>query len=295
MFRTSLAAKEPNVPEATIMAMKKGLPERATMRHDAHFVEELTRRSGRNIGSMIPLTLIEPNAEQPRTALGNIEELAASIREKGVLEPILVRSIGSNRYQIISGERRFRAASLAGLDEIPAIELDVDDQETLEIALIENIQRKDLTAFEEAEGFLVLQQKFDYTHEKIAQVIGKSRTTITETLMINDIPDRIRAMCREAGISNKSVLVQIARAGSEEAMESIVRRVAAGEMSREDVRRQTAKPEPKKAGRPKNFVFQVKDKSLPFSLNMSFRKANVDKSEIIDALRALAARLEKDQ
>jgi ParB family chromosome partitioning protein len=265
------------------------------MRHDAHFVEELTRRSGRHIGSMLPLSMIEPNAEQPRTQLGNIEELAASIREKGVLEPILVRALDSNRYQIISGERRYRAATLAGLDEIPAIEMDVDDKETLEIALIENIQRKDLTPFEEAEGLLLLQQKFDYTHERISQVIGKSRTTVTETLLINDIPDRIRAMCRETGISNKSVLVQIARAADEEAMERVVRRFAAGELTREDVRRQTAaKPEPKKAGRPKNFVWQVKDKSLPFTFNLAFRKADVEKGEIANALRELLRRLEED-
>jgi len=264
------------------------------MRHDAHFVEELTRRSGRHIGSMIPLEFVEPNAEQPRTTLGNIEELAASIREKGVLEPILVRAIGPNRYQIISGERRFRAASLAGLDEIPAIELDVDDKEQLEIALIENIQRKDLTAFEEAEGFYVLQQKFGYTHEKISHVIGKSRTTITETLSINDIPQRIRAMCREAGIANKSILVQIARAGDEEAMEDVVRRYAAGELTRDEVRKQTSKPEPKKAGRPKNFTWQVKDKALPFTVNLSFRKANVEKSEIVSALRELLRRVEND-
>lgn len=275
------------------MALKRGLPERKSMRHDSHYVEELTRRSGRHIGSMIPLDMIEPNSEQPRTQLGNIEELAASIREKGVLEPILVRSTGPNQYQIISGERRFRAASLAGLDEIPAIELDADDKETLEIALIENIQRKDLTAFEEAEGFLLLQQKFDYTHERIAQVIGKSRTTITETLMINDIPDRIRAMCREAGIANKSVLVQVARAGSEEAMEKVVKRFAAGEMSREDLRKQTAaKPEAKKAGRPKHYVFQMKDKELPFSVNMTFKKANVTRGELVEAVRELLRRLE---
>ena len=273
------------------MAMKRGLPERKSMRHDAHFVEELTRRSGRHIGSMIPLELIEPNAEQPRTSLGNIEELAASIREKGVLEPILVRGIGPNRYQIVSGERRYRAATLAGLDEIPAIELDVDDQETLEIALIENIQRKDLTPFEESEGLYILQQKFGYTHERISQVIGKSRTTVTETLLLNDIPDRIRAMCREAGIANKSVLVQVARAGDEKAMELLVRRFAAGEMTREQVRKQTV---PKKAGRPKNFVWQVRDKSLPFSVNLSFKKANVDKREIAEALRALLRRLEKE-
>ena len=277
------------------MAMKRGLPERKAMRHDSHYVEELTRRSGRHIGSMIPLTMIEPNSAQPRTNMGNIEELAASIREKGVLEPILVRSIGPNQYQIISGERRFRAAEVAGLDEIPAIELEADDKETLEIALIENIQRKDLTAFEEAEGFLLLQQKFGYTHEKISQVIGKSRTTITETLLINEIPDRIRAMCREAGIANKSVLVQVARARSEDAMEKVVRRFAAGEISREDLRKQTAsKPDPKKAGRPKNYMFQLKDKALPFSVNLTFRKSNVTRGELVDAVRELLRRLESD-
>jgi ParB family chromosome partitioning protein len=272
--------------------MKRGLPERATMRHDSHFVEELTRRSGRHIGSMIPLSMIEANPEQPRTNLGNLEELAASIREKGILEPILVRSTGPNHYQIISGERRFRAASMAGLDEIPAIEFDADDKETLEIALIENIQRKDLTPFEEAEGLLILQQRFAYTHDRISQVIGKSRSTVTETLLINDIPDRIRAMCREAGIANKSVLVQIARAGDEEAMEQVLRRVAAGEISREELRKQTASsPEPK-AGRPKNYTFQLKDKSLPFTLNLTFRKPKVDKREIIEAVRELLRRLE---
>jgi ParB family chromosome partitioning protein len=275
------------------MSLKRGLPSRSTMRHDAHFVEELTRRSGRHVGSLIPLSLIEPNAEQPRTNLGNLEELAASIREKGVLEPILVRSTEPNHYQIVSGERRYRAALLAGLDEIPAIELDVDDQETLEIALIENIQRKDLPPFEEAEGLLLLQQKFGYTHDRIAQVIGKSRTTVTETLLINDIPDRIRAMCREAGVANKSILVQIARAGSEPAMEEALRHLAAGELSRAELRKQTAsKAEPKKAGRPKNFTFQFKDKSLPFTLNLAFRKPKVDKREIVEALREMLRRLE---
>ncbi|HEX3581483.1 MAG TPA: ParB/RepB/Spo0J family partition protein [Thermoanaerobaculia bacterium] len=266
------------------------------MRHDAHYVEELTRRSGRSIGSMIPLSMIEANPDQPRTSLGNIEELASSVREKGVLEPILVRQVGPNKYQIISGERRYRAATMAGLDEIPAIELDVDDKEQLEIALIENIQRKDLTPFEEAEGFLVLQQKFNYTHEKISQVIGKSRTTVTETLLINEIPDRIRLMCRQAGIANKSLLVQVARAGDEAAMEDVVRAYASGELDRDALRKQTAtKPEPKKAGRPKNFVYAFKDKSLPFSLNLAFKKPNVEKGEVIDALRELLRRLEAER
>lgn len=275
---------------------RRGLPERSLMRHDSHYVDELTRRSGRHIGSMLPLEYIEANADQPRTQLGNIEELAASVREKGVLEPILVRQIGPNRYQIISGERRFRAATLAGLDEIPAIELDVDDREQLEIALIENIQRKDLTAFEEAEGLLLLQQRFGYTHEKISTVIGKSRTTVTETLLINDIPESIRARCRQAGIENKSVLVQIARAGSEREMEHLVSSFAAGELSRSELRRQTAsRPEPRKAGRPKNYVFALKDKALPFTVNLAFRKPNVEKNEVIDAVRELLRRLESDE
>ena len=100
------------------MTMKRGLPERATMRHDAHFVEELTRRSGRHIGSMIPLELIEANPEQPRTNPGNLEELAASIREKGVLEPLLVRYVPrEDCFHIISGERRYHASRAAGLRE----------------------------------------------------------------------------------------------------------------------------------------------------------------------------------
>ncbi|MGH9458696.1 MAG: ParB/RepB/Spo0J family partition protein [Thermoanaerobaculia bacterium] len=275
--------------------MKRGLPDRARMRHDAHFVDELARRSTTHIGAMIPLPLIEPNPEQPRTNIGNLDELTASIAEKGVLEPILVRQITPGRYQIISGERRFRAATAAGLEEIPAIELDADDREALEIALVENIQRKDLTPFEEAEGFQFLQEKFGYTHEKIAQVIGKSRSTITETLQLGEIPDRIRAMCREAGIANKSVLVQIARAGSEAEMEELVRRFARGEMSRQDVRKATARrPEPKKAGRPKNYAFELKDRALPFTLSMKFRKADVEKGEIIAALRAVLERLERE-
>jgi len=139
----------------------------------------------------------------------------------------------------------------------------------------------------------LLQQKFGYTHDRIAQVIGKSRTTVTETLLINDIPDRIRAMCREAGVANKSILVQIARAGSEPAMEEALRHLAAGELSRAELRKQTAsKAEPKKAGRPKNFTFQFKDKSLPFTLNLAFRKPKVDKREIVEALREMLRRLE---
>jgi len=275
--------------------MKRGLPERARMRHDAHYVEELARRSSAGIGSMIPLSMIEANPDQPRQSLGDLDELSASIQEKGVLEPILVRAVGPSRYQIVSGERRFRAAQMAGLDEIPAIELDIDEREVMEIALVENMQRKDLTAFEESEGICVLQERFDYTHERIAQVLSKSRTTVTESLLLAAIPEAIRELCQEKGIASKSVLVQIARAESEEAMEELVLRLASGEIGRDELRKETRGGEPSKGpGRPKHFVFKLKDKSLPFSLNMTFRKAHVEKREVVDALKQLLKRLEKE-
>jgi ParB family chromosome partitioning protein len=275
--------------------MKRGLPERARMRHDAHYVEELARRSSTAVGSMIPMSMVEANPDQPRQSFGDLDELAASIREKGVLEPILVRSVGPNLYQIVSGERRYRAAQMAGLEEIPAIELDIDEREVLEIALIENMQRKDLTPFEEAEGIEALQARLGYTHEKIAQVLSKSRTTVTESLQVAAIPEAIRELCRENGIASKSVLVQIARAGSEEEMEALVLRVASGELGRDELRKETRGVEPAKGpGRPKHFVFQLKDKSLPFSLNMTFKKSQVERREVVDALRQLADRLEKE-
>src|SRR5215203_5472955 len=134
---------------------------RVKMRHDTHFVEELTARHETPVGKMVPLSTIEPDPNQPRSTMGDLDELVASIREKGVLEPILVRPRPDAEdetvppagvlYRIISGERRFRAAQEAGLYEVPAIEMDVSEQEALEIALIENLQRKDLTPFEEAE------------------------------------------------------------------------------------------------------------------------------------------------
>ena len=263
------------------------------MRHDEHYVDALAASAGTPVGRMVAIDLIDPNPNQPRQVMGDLSELIASIGEKGIIEPLVVRPRG-DRFQIIAGERRYQASVQIGLQELPVVIRDVDDTEMLELALIENLQRKDLTPFEEAEGFFVLQQKFGYTHEKISHVIGKSRTTITETLSINEIPDRIRAMCREAGISNKSILVQIARAGNEQAMEDVVRRFAAGELTRDDVRKQTAKPEPRKAGRPKNFTWQVKDKALPFTVNLSFRKANVEKSEIAEALRELLRRIENE-
>src|SRR5579862_3857338 len=163
------------------------------MRHDAHYVETLTSFSGASIGRMIPIDKIRPNPDQPRKHIGDVRELADSIREKGVLEPLLVRYIPrEDAYHIISGERRYHAARAAGLREVPAIEKIADDAETLELALIENLQRKDLTPFEEADGLYRLSEQFAYTHEDIARKIAKARSSVTETLSLRTIPDVIR-------------------------------------------------------------------------------------------------------
>ena len=130
---------------------RRGLPETIAMRHDEHYVEALAASAGTPVGRLIPIDLIDPNPNQPRQVMGDLSELMASIAEKGIIEPLVVRQRG-DRFQIIAGERRYQAAVQVGLRELPVVIRDVDDTEMLELALIENLQRKDLTPFEEAEA-----------------------------------------------------------------------------------------------------------------------------------------------
>jgi ParB family transcriptional regulator, chromosome partitioning protein len=191
------------------VSKRRGLPESSRMRHDSHFVDQLVRADELPVGRRIAIHLIEANPDQPRSAMGDLTELTKSILDKGVLEPILVRPRGDGRFTIISGERRFRAALDAGLAEIPCIEMDVPDNELLEIALVENLQRKDLSPFEEAEGYRALQERHGYTHEQIADAVGKSRVTITEALSIARLPDRVQTECRRADIGSRSFLLEL--------------------------------------------------------------------------------------
>lgn len=187
------------------------------MRHDSHYVEQIATRS-RSIGRTIAIASIFPNPEQPRTEFGDLTELTESIREKGVLEPLLVRPTDDGQFMIIAGERRWRASQLAGLTEVPCIEMEVDDKALAEIALIENLQRKDLTVWEEADGLAALKEKFGYTQDEIAQKISKGRTTVTELLTIAGLPVEIRTRCRERNLSAKAMLLEVARQFDEAAM-----------------------------------------------------------------------------
>ena len=196
---------------------KRGLPETVRMRHDEHYVEALSSSAGAPIGRLVPIDLIDPNPNQPRQVMGDLSELMASIAEKGIVEPIIARQRGS-RFQIVAGERRYQAAVQVGLREIPIVIREVDDNEIIEIALIENIQRKDLTAFEESEALHSLAERCGYTHEDMARRLGKSRTSITESLTLNNMPDEVKNLCRLADIHSKSLLLQIVRQGDPQKM-----------------------------------------------------------------------------
>jgi ParB family transcriptional regulator, chromosome partitioning protein len=255
------------------------------MRHDFHFVDNLNAGPSTSVGRMIPLDLLIPNPDQPRRSFGDIEDLVSSIKEKGVLEPVLVRPAGE-KFQIIAGERRYRASVEAGLSQIPCIEIDVDDRGVLEISLIENLQRRDLNPFEEADGYQKLGEKFLYTHEEIARKLGKSRSSITESLTLNNIPVELRDICRESGIVARSTLLQIARQPNPESMAGMIAEIRKSGLTRDEVRK-LKNDDRKGPGRPRGFVFHFKPVDSKYSLNLKFRRSEVSKEEIIATLREL--------
>ena len=277
------------------MSKRIGLPVTLKMRHDAHYVESLTSYSGAAVGRMIPVDKIRPNPDQPRKTLGDLRELSDSIKEKGVLEPLLVRFVPREEcYYIISGERRYHASRAAGLRELPCIEKIADDAETLELALIENLQRKDLTPFEEAEGLHRLAAQYDYTHDDIARKIGKARSSVTETLSLRNIPEPLRRRCADKGIVFKSLLLQVARQPTEKKMVEAVHRIAQGGLTRDEARRE--RREEKTAGpRPQPFIYNFQPENEAFRLRIQFRKSHVSRDELIATLRSILAALEHGQ
>lgn len=275
------------------MSKRIGLPVTLKMRHDAHYVEQLTSFSGAAIGRMIPAEKIRPNPDQPRKALGDLRELTDSVKEKGVLEPLLIRYVPRDEcYYIISGERRYHAARAAGIRELPCIEKIADDAETLELALIENIQRKDLTPFEEADGLYRLAEQFDYTHDDVARKIGRARSSVTETLSLRNIPEAIRKKCVENGIISKSLLLQVARQPTEKKMLEMVHRIIQGGLTRDEVRRER-REEQTTGPRPQPFVFNYQPENESFRLRIQFRKGHVAREELIATLREILSSLER--
>ena len=260
------------------------------MRHDEHYVEALAASAGAPIGRLIPIDQIDPNPHQPRQVMGDLSELIASIGEKGILEPLVVRPYGG-RFQIVAGERRYQAAIQVGLQNLPVVVREVDDAEVIELALIENLQRKDLTPFEEAEALEGLAEGCGYTHEDLARRLGKSRTSVTESLALMAMPGDIRNLCRLADISSKSLLLQVVRQDTCEKMTRLVENFSGqGGVTRQQLREVTAKP---KAGRPKQYVFAYRAPTKAFNLSLRFAKSRVNREEIIDALEAIIGELRR--
>jgi ParB family chromosome partitioning protein len=272
-----------------------GLPEALRMRHDTHFVDQLGRPGGEPLGRLIPIEDIDPNPWQPREDVGDLSELVASIREKGILEPILVRP-QEGRFQIIAGERRFRAAREVGLDEIPCIVKSVSDAETMELALIENLQRKDLSAFEEADGLKVLAETYGYTHEKMAEKLGKSRTSITEVLALATMPDDVRHVCRLADIRSKSLLLQVVRQSDPQKMIQLVQRLQTEGSTRQEARRIAREGKTRRSkARPRPYVFRFQPRERSFNLTLRFRKAEVAREEVVGALQSIIESLVREE
>lgn len=290
------------------MSKKRGLPGKVKMRHTSHFVEELSARHESPVGKMVPLSMIEPDPNQPRTTMGDLADLVSSIRDKGVLEPILVRlraeepadsmdtSAAQAKYRIISGERRYRAAQEAGVFEVPIIEMEVSEEEALEIALIENLQRKDLTPFEEADGYRALAERHEYTHEEIAETVGKSRTVITESLALLQMPPRVRDTVQALGISSKSILLEVLKAGSESEMLELLEEVARQGLNRDDLRKRLrrGRKQSSKSRRRKPYTFKFRAPDKRYNLSLTFRQSEVEREDLIEALEEILRQL-RDQ
>jgi ParB family chromosome partitioning protein len=153
----------------------------------------------------LPIAFLKPNKLQPRKRFApeELNDLAESIKEKGILQPILVRPVRGelNAYEIVAGERRWRAAQMAQLHEVPVVIREMSDSESLEIAIIENVQRADLNAIEEAAAYYELMERFKFTQEKVAKEVGKSRSHIANTLRLLTLPESVRALVREGKLS----------------------------------------------------------------------------------------------
>lgn len=160
-------------------------------------------KPGVNPDRMIPIEFVSRNPKNPRRYFNEdeLQDLASSIRQHGIVQPVVVRSAGSERYEIIAGERRWRAAQLAGLVEIPVIVRDVDDRTALEIAIVENVQRSDLNPLEEALGYEQLIAEHGYTQNDLGEIIGKSRSHVANSLRLLKLPDPVRDMLAAGSLS----------------------------------------------------------------------------------------------
>lgn len=179
----------------------------------------------------LPIEQLQPGKYQPRKDMSPdaLEELAASIRTQGIIQPIVVRQVGEEQFEIIAGERRWRASQLAELDTVPVIVKDVPDEAAVAIALIENIQREDLNAMEEAIALQRLQDEFELTHQEVAEAVGKSRTSVTNYLRLNKLEDDVKTLMEHGDLEFGHAKVLLGLSGDEQVLAA--RKVVAKELT----------------------------------------------------------------
>jgi len=158
---------------------------------------DLKSQESKNLNK-VPIEFIQPNPDQPRKIFdkNSLEDLSQSIKVQGIIQPIVVRKKGENNYEIVAGERRWRASQLAKLHEVPVVIKDIDDKTALEFAIIENVQRSDLNAIEESNGYKNLIERYNYTQDQLAEVVGKSRSHIANTIRLSSLPNEIQDMVK---------------------------------------------------------------------------------------------------
>lgn len=220
---------------------------------DVHLAGPEQMAASRKAELHVPVDKLEPNPQQPRLDFkqDELESLADSIRQKGVIQPLIVRrKAGRDTYEIVAGERRWRAAQLAQLHEVPVVVRDLDDTEVLEVAIIENIQRADLNAIEEALGFRQLMTRFGHTQEKLAEALSKSRSHVANLLRLLSLPDDVQDLVRDGALSAGHARALI---GNSRASELAVQIVAKGLSVRETEKlmkaQSAAKATPRPAGK----------------------------------------------
>ena len=219
---------------------------------DALFLDNAAEETEENGSLTVRLSEIEPNRDQPRRNFDEnaLAELADSIREHGIIQPLLVRKLETGGYQLVAGERRWRAARMIGLDEVPVIVRDMSETEVLELALIENLQREDLNPLEEAAGYQELMSTYGLTQEQVAKRVGKSRSAVANALRILNLPEQVRPLVVNGslsmgharallGLSDTEEMIRLAKLAAEKGLsvrevERLVAKLKAGSIPSEE-------------------------------------------------------------
>jgi ParB family chromosome partitioning protein len=233
---------------------------------------------------LIPIERIVTDSQQPRKTFSekSLHELAASIRSHGIIQPLTVEYDSTQDvFKIVTGERRYRAAHLAGLKQLPCIiNQNLEAEDRLYYQLIENLQREDISAFEEAEAFKLLSDRFRLKQEEIANVVGKSRPYVTKAIGLTRIPMDVRHLCNQRGINSREQLILLAQQKTEQAMISLL---DAMDQQGKDVRTVRRLVDPNRSSQAKRFVFHHQGSG--YTVKIAFTKQKVSKQEIANALR----------